>query len=106
MNSSLNVNDTLPYALVTGGSKGIGYAIAAALARRNYNLILVARDSNALSDAKRKLEALYPQGRSDRGKTRKIDDDTALGIIALRKELPATQAVGWAARRAGLAWRH
>ena len=35
-----------------------------------------------------KLESLYPQGRSDRGKTRKIDDDTALGIIALRKELP------------------
>ncbi len=35
-----------------------------------------------------KLEALIPQGRSDRGKTRKIDDDTALGIIALRKELP------------------
>ncbi len=55
-----NVNDTLPYALVTGGSKGIGYAIAAALARRNYNLILVARDSNALSAAKNKLEALYP----------------------------------------------
>ena len=51
---------TLPYALVTGGSKGIGYAIAAALARRNYNLILVARDSNALSAAKHKLEALYP----------------------------------------------
>jgi putative transposase len=36
-----------------------------------------------------KLEALYPQGRSDRGETRAIDDDTALGIIALRKELPA-----------------
>lgn len=35
-----------------------------------------------------KLEALSPQGRSDRGKTRKIDDDTALGLIALRKELP------------------
>ena len=29
----LNGPDTLPYALVTGGSKGIGYAIAAALAR-------------------------------------------------------------------------
>ena len=55
-----NIKDTLPYALVTGGSKGIGYAIAAALARRNYNLILVARDSNALSAAKHKLEALYP----------------------------------------------
>jgi transposase InsO family protein len=35
-----------------------------------------------------KLEALFPQGRSDLGKTRKIDDDTALGLIALRKELP------------------
>ena len=35
-----------------------------------------------------RLEALYPQGRSDRGETRTIDDDTALGLIALRKELP------------------
>src|SRR5688572_3916649 len=49
----------LPYALVTGGSKGIGYAIAAALARRKYNLILVARDHNTLSDAKKKLESSY-----------------------------------------------
>lgn len=35
-----------------------------------------------------KLEALYPKGRSDRGETRAIDDDTALGLITLRKELP------------------
>jgi len=55
-----NDKATFPYALVTGGSKGIGYAIAAALARRNYNLILVARDSSALSAAKSKLQALYP----------------------------------------------
>jgi short-subunit dehydrogenase len=55
-----NVNETSGYALVTGGSKGIGYAIAAALARRNYNVILVARDSNALAAAKSKLEASYP----------------------------------------------
>lgn len=36
-----------------------------------------------------KLEALYPQGRSDRGATRAIDDDTASGLIKLRQELPA-----------------
>lgn len=28
-----------PYALIAGGSKGIGYAIAEALARRKYNLV-------------------------------------------------------------------
>jgi len=34
-----------------------------------------------------KLESLYPKGRSDRGKTRAIDQDTAMGLIALRKEM-------------------
>lgn len=35
-----------------------------------------------------KLEALYPQERNDRGKTRAIDPETAQGLIALRKEMP------------------
>lgn len=52
--------DLLPYALVAGGSKGIGYAIAAALASRNYNLILVARHYDSLFAAKQKLEATFP----------------------------------------------
>ena len=55
-----NVKDSLPYALVAGGSKGIGYAIAMALAKRNYNLILIARGYDTLVAAKGKLEALYP----------------------------------------------
>jgi len=54
------VKDSLPYALVAGGSKGIGYAIARALAKRNYNLILIARGYDTLVAAKGKLEALYP----------------------------------------------
>ena len=48
-----------PYALVAGGSKGIGYAIAEALAKRGYNLILIARHLDALQDAKKKLESKY-----------------------------------------------
>ena len=36
-----------------------------------------------------KLESLYPQERCDRGKTRAIDPETAQGLIALRKEMPA-----------------
>ena len=56
--SSQNITKT-PYALVAGGSKGIGYAIAEALARRNYNLVLVARHPNGLLEAKNSLESLY-----------------------------------------------
>lgn len=44
---------------MAGGSKGIGYAIAEALARRGYNLVLVARHYDSLLAAKQKLEAKY-----------------------------------------------
>ena len=47
------------YALVAGGSKGIGYALAEALAKRKFNLILIARHVDSLAAAKRKLEAAY-----------------------------------------------
>lgn len=48
-----------PFALVAGGSKGIGFAIAEALAVRQYNLILIARHHTPLLNAKRKLEQKY-----------------------------------------------
>ncbi len=35
-----------------------------------------------------KLESLYPRGRSDKGKPRAIDEETAMGLKTLRKELP------------------
>ena len=35
-----------------------------------------------------KLESLYPKGRRDRGKSRAVGQDTAQGLLALRKELP------------------
>jgi uncharacterized protein len=52
-------NNTGPYALIAGGSKGIGYAIGEALAKRGYNLILVARNLDTLQAAKAKLERAY-----------------------------------------------
>ena len=51
--------NSAPYALVAGGSKGIGFAIAEALAKRNYNLILIARHADSLIAAKNKLEQAY-----------------------------------------------
>jgi uncharacterized protein len=56
---SLSIDDKRPYALVAGGSKGIGYAIAEALAVREFNLILVARHDGPLQEAKLKLESQY-----------------------------------------------
>jgi hypothetical protein len=47
------------YAVVAGGSKGIGYAIAEALAKRNFNLVLIARHQPALDTAKEQLEKKY-----------------------------------------------
>lgn len=47
------------YALVAGGSKGIGYGIAEALAARGYNLILIARHWDSLQAAKTKLESIF-----------------------------------------------
>jgi short-subunit dehydrogenase len=47
------------YALIAGGSKGIGFAIAEALAKRKYNLILIARGLDGLQIAKAKLESNY-----------------------------------------------
>jgi short-subunit dehydrogenase len=48
-----------PYALIAGGSKGIGYGIAEALARRGYNLVLIARHADSLESSKSKLEKAY-----------------------------------------------
>lgn len=36
----------------------------------------------------KRLESLYPTEREDKGKSRALDDETAAGIVALRKELP------------------
>lgn len=65
--STLSTNTTtefrprneMPFALIAGGSKGIGYAIAEALAMRKYNLILVARHHDPLKKAQEDFEAKY-----------------------------------------------
>jgi short-subunit dehydrogenase len=46
-------------ALVAGGSKGIGYAIAEALAKRGWDLVLIARHQPDLDKAKQNLETKY-----------------------------------------------
>ncbi len=49
----------MSYALITGASKGIGKEIAIELARRKYNLILVARSEDLLSKLSLSLSSEY-----------------------------------------------
>jgi len=48
------------YALITGGSKGIGKNIALCLAKRGMNLILVSRDLKNLSEIQNEINKQYP----------------------------------------------
>src|SRR5947209_6244174 len=53
------IKNEMPWALISGGSRGLGYAIAAALAKRNYNLLLTARNEEDLNKAKKDLELAF-----------------------------------------------
>ncbi len=53
-----------PVAIVTGASRGIGYAIAEELARRGYRLALVARNQTTLEGAARRLAAPGAENRA------------------------------------------
>ena len=49
----------MQYALITGASKGIGKAIAIELAKRKYNLLLIARSADLLQQLATELKQTY-----------------------------------------------
>ncbi len=51
----------MSYSLITGGSRGICFAIAEALAKRKYDLVLVARTLSNLETAREQLLVLQGQ---------------------------------------------
>jgi NAD(P)-dependent dehydrogenase (short-subunit alcohol dehydrogenase family) len=51
-------------ALVTGANRGIGLAIARALAREGCDLVITGRDERALANARAELEKLQPERRN------------------------------------------
>ncbi|MBQ5748270.1 MAG: SDR family NAD(P)-dependent oxidoreductase, partial [Bacteroidales bacterium] len=56
MNSNLK-----KYALVTGGSSGMGLEYVKSLARRGYNVIIVALFQNETDAVKEEMAKLYPE---------------------------------------------
>lgn len=50
----------MPYALITGASKGIGKAIAFELAKHNFDILLTARSTELLQQTSKEISEAYP----------------------------------------------
>ncbi len=48
-------------AIITGGSRGLGFEVARGLAAQGYQLALIAKDPQGLDQAREKLIAEFPQ---------------------------------------------
>ena len=72
-------------ALITGGSKGIGYAIAEQMAGEGCNVILAARNGEGLTKAKAQLGAQYPDVSI---RVHSVDLSTESGTTALAAAFP------------------
>lgn len=52
--------ENMAYALITGGGKGIGKAIAMELSSRGYNILLISRTEKNLAQVCNEIETMYP----------------------------------------------
>lgn len=80
--------DLRPLAVVTGGSKGIGFELAREFAEHGYDLVICAEDVGVLAEAAQALTGLGPDGASD---VRTVSADLATydGVERLYAELRA-----------------
>src|SRR5580700_4215434 len=61
----LNLQLTDKTALISGSTKGIGFAIAAGLAREGARVILNGRTEQAVADAKKQITAAVPNAKAE-----------------------------------------
>lgn len=83
-----NATDLRPLAVVTGGSKGIGFELARQFAEHGYDLVICAEDAGVLGEAAQALTGLGPDGVST-VRTVAADLATYDGVEQLYAELQA-----------------
>jgi short-subunit dehydrogenase len=83
-----NATGLRPLAVVTGGSKGIGFELAREFAEHGYDLVICAEDAGVLGEAAQSLSGLGPDGAST---VRTVSADLATydGVEQLYGELQA-----------------
>lgn len=75
-----NTARSAPVAFITGGSSGIGLALANLLAQRGYDLALIARNPERLSTAMSDIGRAHPIARVQ-SYSADVGDEKALGVV-------------------------
>ena len=85
-------------ALITGASSGIGKTYAERLAKRGYDLVLVARREQVLKEIARGIEAEYPV----KADVLVADLSTSAGISAVAEHISASERLSMIVNNAGV----
>ncbi|HNP99182.1 MAG TPA: SDR family NAD(P)-dependent oxidoreductase, partial [Bacteroidia bacterium] len=76
----------MAYAIITGASKGIGKAVSTELAKRGFNLLLIARSENLLAELSKNLNSKYQVKVLTLGVDLSLDSSTDIILRKIEEE--------------------
>ena len=89
------------HCLITGGSRGIGYMIAAGICANGGTVYLTSRKKEDCEKAAKELNTTYPQGKAF---SRPGDLSTLKGVEALVESLSDVEKLHVLVNNAGVTW--
>ena len=89
--------------MLTGGSSGIGLALAEIMIKDHYSVVIIARDEEKLEVAKRSLLSIAPEGSSVMAIAADVTDEAQV-IRAINKTLDTFGRIDWLVCSAGASY--